>query len=135
MHETPYLQIITCAIRKPSIGDKTIVILVDSYDNDDHNHRDPPANKWELEHVAWYIAIEDFHKGQVHVDSLKSHPGEGSQQEVVKEPGSGDTEAHCVRVECQPRIHQENKVQQQQGQAQLDEDFGWNVLAHFPAVV
>lgn len=69
------------------------------------------------------------------MDSLKSHPGEGNQQEVVKEPGGGDAEAHRVRVERQPRIHQEDQVQQQQGQAQLDEDFGWNVLTQLPAVV
>lgn len=135
MHVTAYSQIITCAIGKPSVGDKTIVIFVNRNDNNDHNHRDTPADQRELEHVAWYVAIEDFHKGQVHVDSLKSHPGEGNQQEVVKEPGSGDTEAHRVRVERQPRVHQEDQVQQQQSQAQLDEDFGWNVLTQLPAVV
>lgn len=113
-------QVITSAIGKPPIGDKTVVILVNRNDNNDHNHRDAPADQRELQHVAWYVAIEDFHKGQVHLDGLKSHPGEGNQQEVVKEPGSGDTEAHSVWVERQPGIHQEDQVQQQQGHAQLD---------------
>lgn len=125
-------QSITRAISKPSIGDKTVVVLVNRNDNDDHNHGDTPASQGVLDHVTWYVAVEDLHKGQVHVHSLQSHPGEGDQQEVVKEPGGGDAEAHSLWVERQPRIHQEDQIEKQQGQAQLDEDFRWNVLAQLP---
>lgn len=45
-------QLITGAIRKLPIGDKTVVILVNRDDNNDHNHRDPPADQRELQHVA-----------------------------------------------------------------------------------
>lgn len=121
-------QIISGAISKPSVGDKTIVVLVDRDDNDDHNHRDAPASQRELEHVARYVAIEDLHQGQVHVHGLQSHPGEGDKQEVVKEPGGGDAEAHSLRVERQPGVHQKDQIEKQQSQAQLDEDFRWNVL-------
>ena len=68
------------------------------------------------------------------MDRLKSHPGESSQQEVVEEPGGGDAEALSLRVERQPRVYQEDQVQHQQGQAQLDQDFGWNVFTQLPAV-
>lgn len=64
---------------------------------------------------------------------LESHPGEGDQQEVVKEPGSGDAEAHSLWVERQPRVHQEDQIKKQQGQAQLDEDLRWNVLTQLPS--
>lgn len=127
------LQIVTRAIGKPSVGDKTIVVLVNRDDNDDHHHRDAPASQRELEHVVWYVAVEDLHEGQVHVHGLESHPGEGDQQEVVKEPGGGDAEAHSLRVERQPRVHQEDQIKKQQGQAQLDEDFRWNVLTQLPS--
>lgn len=127
------LQIITCAISKPSVGDKTIVVLVNRDDYDDHNHWDAPASQRELEHVARYVAIEDLHEGQVHVHGLESHPGEGDQQEIVKEPGGGDAEAHSLWVERQPRVHQEDQIKKQQGQAQLDEDFRWNVLTQLPS--
>lgn len=113
-------QVISSAISKFPIGDKTVVILVNRNDNNDHNHRDTPADQRELQHVAWYVAVEDFHEGQVHMDGLKPHPGEGNQQEVMKEPGSGDAEAHSLGVERQPRIHQEDQVQQQQSHAKLD---------------
>ena len=127
-------QVITGAISKPPIGDQAVVILVYRDDNNDHDHRDTPANQRKLKHVAWYVAVEDFHQGQVHVDRLKSHPGEGSQQEVVEEPGGGDAEALSLRVERQPGVHQEDQVQHQQGQTQLDQDFGWNVFTQLPAV-
>lgn len=52
----------------------------------------------------------------------------------MEEPGSGDAEAQGVWVERQPRVHQEDQVQQQQSQAQLDQDFGWSVLPQLPAV-
>lgn len=64
---------------------------------------------------------------------LQSHPGEGDQQEVVKEPGGGDAEAHSLRVERQPRVHQEDQIEEQESQAQLDEDFRWDVLAQLPS--
>lgn len=68
------------------------------------------------------------------MNGLESHPGEGNQQEVVKEPGSGNAEAHSIRIECQPRVYQKDQVQHQQSQAQLDQDFGWNVLTQLPVV-
>ena len=66
------------------------------------------------------------------MDGLQAHPGEGSQQEVVQEPGGGDAEAHSVRVEGQPTIHQEHQVQKQQSHTQLDQDLRWDVLTQFP---
>lgn len=51
----------------------------------------------------------------------------------MKEPGGGDAEAHSFWVERQPRIHQEDQIKKQQGQAQLDEDFRWNVLTQLPS--
>lgn len=80
-----------------------------------------------------YVAVEDLHEGQVHVHGLESHPGEGDQQEVVKEPGGGDAETHSLRVERQPGVHQEDQIKKQQAQAQLDEDFRWNVLTQLPS--
>lgn len=79
------------------------------------------------------MTVEDFHEGHVHVDGLKSHPGEGNQQEVVKEPGGGDAKAHSVCVESQPSIHQKDQVQKQQSEAQLDQDFGWNIFTQLSA--
>ena len=45
-------QVITGAISKPPIGDQAVVILVYRDDNDDHDHRDTPADQRELEHVV-----------------------------------------------------------------------------------
>ena len=126
-------QAIRSAVRKLPIGDETIVIFVHSDHDDDYNHRDAPAGKREPQHVVRYVVVEDLDEGQVHVDRLQSHPGEGNQQEVVKEPGGGDAEAQGVWVERQPSVNQEDEVQQQQRQTQLDQDFGWNVLTQLPA--
>lgn len=106
-----YSQIIAGAVGKPSIGDETIVVLVDRDDDDNHYHRDAPASQGEPEHVAWHIAIEDLHQGQIHVHGLEPHPSKGDQQEVVKEPGGGDAEAHSLRVEGQPGVRQEDQIE------------------------
>lgn len=133
IHLSADLQVITGAVSKPSIGDQTVVILVNGNDNNDHYHRDTPAHQRELQHVTWYVAVEDFHQGEVHVDGLQPHPSERNQQKVMKEPGGGDAETHSVRVESQPGINEEDKVEQQQRQAQLDQDFGWDVFTQLPA--
>lgn len=125
-------QIITSAISKPPIWDKAIVIFVNCNDNNDHDHGHAPADQRELQHVAWYVAVKDFHQSQVHVDGLQSHPGEGDQQEVVKEPGCGNAKAHSLGIERQPRVHQEDQVEQQQSQAQVDQDFRRYVLTQLP---
>ena len=44
-----------------------------------------PSHDAELEHVRGHVDVEDLDQGQVHVDSLQAHPGEGGQQEVVQE--------------------------------------------------
>lgn len=98
-------QVITGTICIPSIGHEAVVVFVDRNDNDDHKHWDPPAHKWELQHVVWYVAVEDLHYSHVHVEPLQPHPGEDHQQEVVKKPGGGDAKAHSIRIKGQPRVH------------------------------
>lgn len=46
----------------------------------------------------------------------------------MKEPGGGNAEANGFRIESQPSVHQENQVEQQKGQAKLDQNFGWDVF-------
>lgn len=52
-----------------------------------------PADDAELEDVPPDVGVEDFDQGDVHVDGLKAHPGEGCEQEEVEEDGHGYTQA------------------------------------------
>lgn len=65
------------------------------------------------------------------MQGLQTHPREGGEQEVVQEEGGGDAEARGICVKRQPRVEQEDHVEQEKGKAQVDEDLGWNVSADF----
>ena len=91
-----------------------------------------PAYQWELEHVSAEVRREHLHDAQVHVQGLEPRPRERRQQEVVQEEGGADAQPDR-RVERQPAVQQEDQVQEQEGQAELDQDLGRNVPQQFPA--
>lgn len=58
-----------------------------------------PAQQCELEHVSAEVGSEHLDDAQVHVQSLKSCPGEWCQQKVVQEKGSANAQPSSW-VEC-----------------------------------
>lgn len=65
------------------------------------------------------------------MQSLETHPGEGDQQEVVQEKSSRNAQAYGIRIQSQPRVHQEHQVQKEKTEAQMNQDLGGNVTADF----
>lgn len=90
-----------------------------------------PSRQGKLEHVSGHVVVEDPDDGQVHMESLQTHPGEGNQQKVVQEKSCGNAQAHGIRVQSQPRVHQEHQVQKEQTETQMNQDLGRNVAADF----
>lgn len=93
-----------------------------------------PANQGELQHVFGHEVVEDFDDGQVHMQSLQPHPGEGDQQEVVQEEGCGNAQTHSICVQRQPRVQQERQVEKEQGKTQMDQDLRRDVVADFSEI-
>lgn len=75
--------------------------------------------------------MEDLDQGQVHVEGLQAHPGEGGQHEVVEHGRRGDAQA-VVGEWREPGVQQEHHAQAQQGEWQVDEDLGWVLSPHLP---
>ena len=73
-----------------------------------------PAHHAELEDVGPHVRVEDLDEGEVHVQSLQPHPGEGRQQEIVHEQGGQDAQAVAGEGR-QPGVEQVQQVQGQQG--------------------
>ena len=90
-----------------------------------------PSHDAELEHVRGHVDVEDLDQGQVHVDSLQAHPGEGGQQEVVQGAGHAHTQA-VHGPGGQPGVEQEHHIEGEQRQRQVDEDLGGVVTTQLP---
>lgn len=67
------------------------------------------------------------------MQGLESRPGERGQQEVVQEEGGADTQTGDW-VGRQPAVQQEDQVEEEEGDAELDQDLGWNIPQQFSAV-
>jgi len=51
-----------------------------------------PSHEAELEDVSADVGVEDLDQGDVHVERLQPHPGEGGEQEVVQQHGGGQAQ-------------------------------------------
>lgn len=92
-----------------------------------------PSGSTELEHVGRNVDIEDLDQCKVHVHSLKAHPCEGGQQEVVQCCGSSNAQA-VVGEGWEPGVEKEDHAQPQQGSWQVDEYLRRVVLTQLPEV-
>lgn len=66
------------------------------------------------------------------MQGLESRPGERRQQEVVQEEGGANTQPGD-RVERQPAVQQEDQVEEEEGDAELNQDLGRNIPQQFSA--
>lgn len=48
-----------------------------------------PPNNAKLEDVSPYVRVENLHQGNVHMDGLQAHPGEGCKKEEMQK------DRHC----------------------------------------
>lgn len=87
-----------------------------------------PTDQSELDHQSGHVAVEDLDQGEIHVDGLQRHPGEWGQQEVVQEEGGGLAQTRGLGVKGEPRVQQEDQVQQEQRQTKMDQDLRGRVL-------
>lgn len=91
-----------------------------------------PSYQWELEHVSAEVRSENSDDAQVHVQGLKPRPGKWCKQEVVQEEGSANAQPNRW-VQCQPAVQQEDKVEEEEGEAELNQDLGRNIPHQFSA--
>lgn len=91
-----------------------------------------PAHQRELQHVSAEVRREHLDDAQVHVQGLESRPGERRQQEVVQEEGGANTQPSDW-VERQPAVQQEDQVEEEEGDAELNQDLGRNIPQQFSA--
>lgn len=66
------------------------------------------------------------------MQGLKTCPRECRQQEVVQEEGGANTQTWDW-VHRQPAIQQEDEIEEENGQAELDQDLSWNISEQFSA--
>lgn len=65
------------------------------------------------------------------MQGLKPRPGERGQQEVVQEEGGANAQP-AGGVLRQPAVQQEEKVEEEERHAELDQDLSWDVSQKFP---
>lgn len=77
------------------------------------------------------VSVKHFHKSNVHVDGFQPHPGEGSQEEEVQQGSHSRAESSHAKG-SDPAIQEEDEIQEEQGRAQIHQDFGGIIPAQLP---
>lgn len=90
-----------------------------------------PAQNAEFQDVRGHVDVKDLHKCKIHVNGLQSHPGEGGQEEVVKQRRRRRAES-VNAPGGEPGVDQEDQVQAQQRQGEVEEDLRGVVPPQLP---
>lgn len=90
-----------------------------------------PSNNAKLKDVSAYVRVENLHQGNVHVDGLQAHPGEGCEKEEMQKDRHRHAQPlHLVRR--QPAVQKKHHIEEEQWRAEIHQDLGGIVPSQLP---
>ncbi len=99
---------------------RSIVAESDSESDGHHNSRYPPGKR--VIQPYYFFVEEDLDDKDVKVDALHQLPGEGAEEEVVKEGSNGGADGIMARHKGTVHTHQEQSLRETQCYRKLTVD-------------